>query len=694
MPEKKLAFVLAAPHSGGGKTTVSLALAVALRGLGYTVHGCKCGPDDVDPTFMSQACGSPCLNLDTWLMGEEGVRNVFLRQAKGADAILVEGVMGLLDGRDPSSLAGSTLDVARVLGLPVLLVVNARGLARSIAPLVDGFTRACAAEGVRLAGVIATCTGSKAHARVLGEALEASALPPLLLCLQRNTDLALPSRQLGLVPAEEVSAFDATLQKLGEALPREDVRGLANYILSLPGPCNSVLENERETDASAPGAAEQATEQATEQTPAQSPGQPASAAFAPLVRAKARRLAIARDEAFCFYYEENFRLLQKLGWELVFFSPMRDKNLPGAEGLYLGGGYPEVFVRELSDNEGMCAQIRQAAMEGLPIYAECGGYMYLAKALETPGGVRFPMANVVDGIARMGTSLHSLGYREATFLSPLPFGLDAFSPHGRVVRGHEFHWSGMELAQNLPPLYSMVDRSGTAVTAGVLTGPCDNVQASYLHAYFPSLAFLNARPGTRGTCPREPADKRRHARGHVLVLTGPSSVGKTSLGRALAAELAARHLDHVLVSLDGLLASFRRDNHACFTLEEAEKLGMWSAHAYHCLLLEAARANSLVVCDHVLCGREEWIEDLRKVLDTADLVPVELSCTEETLVLREINRADRPAATEHALAQATAQKQNSLTLPNTIRLSSQEENPGQLCADLIRILVERHILPS
>lgn len=688
MPRRPLAFVLAAPHSGGGKTTVSLALAVALKSLGYTVHGCKCGPDYVDPTFMSQACEHPCLNLDTWLMGEEGVRKVFCHQAEGADIVLVEGVMGLVDGRAPASLAGSTLDVARVLGLPVVLVVRARGLARSIAPLVDGFARACAAEGVRLAGVIATCTGSESHRQVLATTLEDANLPPLLLSLQRNDNLALPSRQLGLVPAEEVVSFAATLQKLGAALPQKDVQAFVDYLQDLPRfetpsrqqawpPCASTPKTAVEHAAAAPGPS-------------------------PLIKASARRLAIARDEAFCFYYEDNFRLFQSLGWELVFFSPMRDKVLPPAEGLYLGGGYPEVFVRELSNNEGMCAQIHRAAMDGLPMYAECGGYMYLARALETPEGESFSLCGVVDGIARMGTSLHSLGYREATFLAPLPFGLDAFSPGGRVVRGHEFHWSGMELSQTFAPLYSLVDRKGETLQEGVLTGPCNNVQASYLHAYFPSLGFLNGRQGSAAKpagapssalSGQKPAGKGSGC-GHVIVLTGPSSVGKTSLGRALARELGARNLDHVLVSLDGLLASFRRDNHACFTLEEAERLGMWSAHSYHCLLKEAARANSLVICDHVLCGRVEWIEDLRSTLSSVSVIPVELSCDEDTLVLREINRVDRPAATAHALAQATAQKKACLTLADTARLSSQRENPRQLCEELIQILVERHIIPA
>ena len=687
MPRTPLAFVLAAPHSGGGKTTASLALAVALGRLGYTVHGCKCGPDYVDPTFMSQACGHPCLNLDTWLMGEEGVRNVFQRQAEGADIVLIEGVMGLLDGRDPESLAGSTLDVARVLGLPVVLVVRARGLARSIAPLVDGFTRACAAESVRLAGVIATCTGSDSHRRVLQGSLEHNNLPPLLLSLQRNDDLALPSRQLGLVPAEEVSSFAATLQRLGEALPQKDVQAFVDYLQGLPQP-----------DDGRPSLQQSATQCADVQ-------KEAATASSPLLKTSPGRLAIARDEAFCFYYEENFRLFQKLGWELIFFSPMRDRDLPAAEALYLGGGYPEVFARELSANKGMCSQIHKAAQEGLPIYAECGGYMYLAKALETPEGDIFPLAGVVDGLARMGTSLHSLGYREATFLTPLPFGLDAFSPDGRVVRGHEFHWSGMELSGNLPPLYSMTDRKGESVTAGVLTGPCNNVQASYLHAYFPSLAFLNGRhktdqapgQGLEESAPlalsRENTGKQaRPSGGHVIVLTGPSSVGKTSLGRALARELGTRNIDHVLISLDGLLASFRRDNHACFTLEEAEKQGMWSAHSYHCLLKEAAKSSSLVICDHVLCGRRDWIEDLRATLGETSVIPVELSCAEETLILREINRTDRPAATEHALVQARAQKNNRLPLAGTTQLSSQEENPLQLCQELMQLLAQRHIL--
>ena len=390
MPRTPLAFVLAAPHSGGGKTTASLALAVALGRLGYTVHGCKCGPDYVDPTFMSQACGHPCLNLDTWLMGEEGVRNVFQRQAEGADIVLIEGVMGLLDGRDPESLAGSTLDVARVLGLPVVLVVRARGLARSIAPLVDGFTRACAAESVRLAGVIATCTGSDSHRRVLQGSLEHNNLPPLLLSLQRNDDLALPSRQLGLVPAEEVSSFAATLQRLGEALPQKDVQTFVDYLQSLPQP-----------DDGSPSLQQSATQCADVQ-------KEAATASSPLLKTSPGRLAIARDEAFCFYAEENFRLFQKLGWELIFFSPMRDRDLPAAEALYLGGGYPEVFARELSANKGMRSQIHKAAQEGLPIYAECGGYMYLAKALETPEGDIFPLAGVVDGLARMGTSLQVL----------------------------------------------------------------------------------------------------------------------------------------------------------------------------------------------------------------------------------------------------------------------------------------------
>ncbi len=699
MPERPLAFVLAAPHSGGGKTTVSLALAVALKRQGLTVHGCKCGPDYVDPTFMSQACGHPCLNVDTWLMGEEGVRAVFARQAEHADVVLVEGVMGLMDGREPGSLTGSTLDVARVLDLPVILVVHARGMAGSIAPLADGFARACSRVGVRLAGIIATCTGSQNHVAALRLALEQAHLPPLLLTLPRREDLALPSRQLGLVPAEEVAHCTATLDRLGALIAAGDLERLTAAVRAA------------RVSARAQAGASLVSCTKPESWPAPEPCT-ALAQQGHCVQAPKKRLAIARDEAFCFYYEENFRLLRELGWETVFFSPLRDTSLPPADALYLGGGYPEVFAARLAANSSMRASLCSAAMEGLPVYAECGGYMYLAQALTQPekgreGDVhRHAMVGLVNGTARMGSRLRSLGYREASFLVPLPFGLDVLlnevphnvpdgAPDGvpdgrRIVRGHEFHWSDMELHEAVTPLYTTVAKDGTTQYEGLVTGPYHNVLASYLHAYFPSLLFLNR----RGQTDRQsaPVSARASGRalawaspGHVLVLSGPSSAGKTSLGREVSRELTPLGIPHVLLSLDTLLSAFVRGNRPCFSLQEAEDAGVWSAHAYHVLLRDTARHN-LVICDHVLCGNAAWCEDLAHTLAGVTVLAVELDCPADRLLAREEQRTDRPGFADHVLAQLQAQRAAPLSLPGSLHLASGTETPQQLCCRLLDLL--------
>lgn len=661
MPDSPLAFVLAAPHSGGGKTTVSLALAVALKRQGLTVHGCKCGPDYVDPTFMSQACGHPCLNVDTWLMGEEGVRSVYARQAEHADVVIVEGVMGLMDGKEPGSLTGSTLDVARVLDLPVILVVRARGLAGSIAPLADGFARACSRVGVRLAGIIATCTGSPNHVTSLRMALEQAHLPPLLLTLPRRDDLALPSRQLGLVPAEEVETCTDTLNKLGTLFSDEDMHSFTDFVR------NFRKEHAQETIL------------------------PSCMKPAAPVKGPKKRLAIARDEAFCFYYEENFRLFRELGWETVFFSPMREAGMPPADALYFGGGYPEVFAAQLAANEGMRRQIHDAAMEGLPVYAECGGYMYLAEALTRPeegGERRHAMAGLVKGTARMGSRLRSLGYREARFLVPLPFGLDNLQESGRIVRGHEFHWSQMELHEKAAPLYTTLAKDGTTLYEGLVTGPYNNVLASYLHAYFPSLVFLNKKDD-KDFAPRPVPAKAWSSPGHVLLLSGPSSAGKTSLGREISRELTARDIPHVLLSLDALLTAFVRDSESCFSLQGAEDMGMWSAHSYHALIRDTARHN-LVICDHVLCGNSAWIQDLETTLSRTAILPVELTCPTDVLLAREQRRTDRPASADHVLAQVRSQNDMPLPFADTISLASGEERPQQLCHRLLGLLEEQY----
>lgn len=440
------AFCLAAPRSGEGKTTVCIALMRALARRGLRVQGFKCGPDYIDPTFHAQASGRASWNLDTWMMGRSGVRTVWNSRAADADAGICEGVMGLFDGRAPGDPAGSTADCACALDIPVVLVFNARGMARSAAALVAGFHLYAARMGVRIVGAIADNAGSARHAAVLRRALEEEGLPPLLGTFPRRGEWRLPERQLGLIPSEEAGMADAWFDSLAEV-------------------AESCIDVDRLLDL----------------TKASRPQAPAPMTPRNVCR---RRMGIAKDKAFCFYYEENERMLTAQGWELVPFSPLADSTLPPAlDALYLGGGYPEVFAGELSDNASMRGAVRLFAERGGEIYAECGGYMYLCAALEITEQVdgteerivSRPMCGVIDATARMGGGVRSLGYREVTMPGGAPFGLER-----NRFRGHEFHWSEIELHRDYPPLYIVHGAAGTE-SVGVAVG---NVRAGYIHVYW------------------------------------------------------------------------------------------------------------------------------------------------------------------------------------------------------------------
>ena len=495
------AFCIAAPRSGEGKTTASIALMRALARRGLRVQGFKCGPDYIDPTFHAQATGLPACNLDTWMMGRDGVRALWDSRAHDADAAVCEGVMGLFDSRDPGDPAGGTADCARALGLPVVLVFNGRGMAGSVAALVAGFQLHAVRMGVRLVGAIANNVGSPRHADILRQALERANLPPLFGALPRREEWRLPERQLGLLPSEEAGTTAAWLDALAEMAEQHlDIDRLL------------ALTTSKRPEAPAP---------------------------LPSENVRPRRMGIAKDKAFCFYYEENERVLRSQGWEPVPFSPLADTALPiGIEALYLGGGYPEVFARELSRNAAMRENIRDFAARGGEIYAECGGYMYLCTTLEASeeaGGTRddrriWPMCGVIDATARMGGRIRSLGYREASMLSGAPFGL-----RHETFRGHEFHWSDIELHRDYPPLYEVRTRSGVE-KAGVAFG---NVRAGYVHLYWGNeghaeegQAPKSGKTSSEGFSSPRPTSPS----GQVILLNGPSSAGKTTLSQASAAE--------------------------------------------------------------------------------------------------------------------------------------------------------------
>ena len=441
-------ILLAGTQSGAGKTTVSLALMAALARRGLKVQGYKVGPDFIDPGHHRLATGRPSHNLDGWMLSDAENRAIFGRYAAGADVAVVEGVMGLYDGFDPASDKGSSAETARLLGLPVALLANTKAMARSLAPLAKGF--ADFGPGIAWAGLIANQAGSKSHVDILARAMKSAPEMPFLGGLVRRPEIALPERHLGLITAEEGGFGPDALAALADWL--EEGLDLGALLAGLP-----------DLDALLPGDEPKAE---------------------PVVR-----LGVAKDQAFCFYYEENLRRLKAAGAELVFFSPLEDKKLPsGLGGLYLGGGYPELFAEKLAGNESLRKEIAALCREGFPVYAECGGMMFLGRELMDTDGWQWPMAGVLPVSFRMLPRLRSLGYREVTFTSGNQLG-----PKGAKARGHEFHYSEVTRADesSLGDSYQVVGRKGSSPTSRAYQ--INNVLASYLHLHFGSNPGLAPR---------------------------------------------------------------------------------------------------------------------------------------------------------------------------------------------------------
>ena len=428
-------LLVAAPASGSGKTTVSMTLCAALRTRGLAVRACKVGPDYIDPSHLSRASGRPAPNLDSFFLDESALRVRFAAVSRAADVVIVEGVMGLFDGRDSLGKEASSAHLAKLLGLPVILVVDASAMAGSIAALAKGF--ATFDPDVRLAGVIANRVGGARHTDILRAALTAVDLP-LLGYLTRDPALELPSRHLGLHLAHEKSLDVGALRAASRQL---DIDGLLEVARNAP--------------------ALRATPPAT-----------------PAPSAKRVRLGVAKDEAFCFYYEENLEALERAGAELCFFSPLHDDGLPERlGGLYLGGGYPELFAAQLSRNGAVRRAIRDFA--GV-IYAECGGRMYLSEALICEGE-RHPMVGKIPGTAVMSDPPRlTLGYRHLRAAKSTPV-----VGAGAVVKGHEFHYS--RHVDTTDDLFESLD-------SGRREGYADaRVHASYVHLYFPAAPDLAPR---------------------------------------------------------------------------------------------------------------------------------------------------------------------------------------------------------
>ena len=417
--------VVAGTSSGAGKTTVACGLIGALRARGLRVQGFKVGPDYIDPSYHALAAGRPGRNLDAFLSGPELIAPLARHGGAGADVAVVEGVMGLFDGASGRGELASTAHVAKLLRAPVVLVVDASAMARSAAAIVHGF-RTFDPE-LEVAGVVFNRVGSDHHEQLLREAVDL----PVLGVLRRDERIAAPERHLGLVPAGERegvtrAALDALADVAARSVDLDAVLALGRNAPTLDGP-------------------------------AWDPGAPVVAGA---------RIAIARGPAFSFHYEENLELLRAAGAELAPFDPLADEALPESAGaLVLAGGFPEVFGEELEAN----ARLRSAigAFDG-PILAECGGLLFLLDELDGHA-----MCGVVPGRGRMAGRL-TLGYREATAVTGTPW-LDP----GMSVRGHEFHYSSVEL-DDADPAWRLRS-GGVQRDEGCVRG---GVQASYLHTHW------------------------------------------------------------------------------------------------------------------------------------------------------------------------------------------------------------------
>ena len=431
-------LVIGGAASGIGKTSIMVGLARALRDQGLNLAVFKCGPDYLDPTYHARAAGRSCHNLDGWMMGRQAVLDTFCRASADADLALIEGMMGLFDGASAVSDEGSTAEIAKWLSAPVILVVDASGIARTLAAIVRGFTEFDAA--VRIAGVLCNRLGSQGHLDLLRDSLRQ---PPVLGGLPSDPALVVPERHLGLRTADESAVPDSILGRLGEAIGRW---------------CN--LPAIIETANAAPQL--ECEPSLTEQ----------------MVPTKCR-IGIAFDEAFHFYYEYNLALLRSLGADLVYFSPISDHEMPDVDGVYIGGGYPELHAEALTANRSMREQLAGFAAAGGAVYAECGGLMYLSSGITTLEKQYFPMTGVIPGQTIMHERLQALGYVEVETETDSVIG-----PPGLRFRGHQFRYSDFKPLAELKAVYRMTRHYDRRVMPEGYR--LKNVLASYIHAHWAS----------------------------------------------------------------------------------------------------------------------------------------------------------------------------------------------------------------
>ena len=455
-----MAIIIAGERSGVGKTTVTLALLAAIqsrsRSTKSPVQSFKVGPDYIDPMFHSYITGLPCRNLDPVLTSESYVKSCFAKHCQNAEYALIEGVMGLFDGATGKDDTASTAHIARLLNIPVILILNCASTSRSIAAIAHGYRTFD--PRIHIAGVVLNRVGSDRHLELLTQALEPLNLP-IVGVLRRQDNISIPDRHLGLVPTAEMSDLDGIIERLaylGETC--FDWEKLLPLMESPHPPAPSPMGRWGE------------------EILLPSPHGRGS-------RGEGLRIAIAQDRAFSFYYADNLDLFREMDAELIPWSPISDHGLPeNIQGLYFGGGFPEVFANELAENKTARESVHNAIKSGIPTYAECGGLMYLCDRIVDFQEQSFPMVNIFPTAAKMGKRL-TLGYRQAIALQDSPL-----MKKGDRIWGHEFHRSSLtEICDR--PLYSLqgYDSHLHYPSEGWQE---DQVHAAYTHLHFGAQTYL------------------------------------------------------------------------------------------------------------------------------------------------------------------------------------------------------------
>ncbi len=425
--------MIAAPSSNSGKTTVTVGIMLALKNLGYSVQPFKVGPDYIDPGFHTYVTGNKSRNLDTVMGNKNIVREIFVKNSTGKDISIVEGVMGLFDGKSANSIRGSSFEISLLLNIPVILVIDISAMARSVTAIIHGFKNID--RRINLKGVILNRAGSDYHCRLVREAVEKINHVKVLGCIKNDDKLKINSRHLGLIPFVEDKLNGDYFSELNRVI---------NNSINL----NEIIKISK--TGSTAGTSK----------PVIYSG----------IRNKKVRIGIAYNRAFNFYYEENIEILKKYGAEIIYFDPIMDAELPDVDGIYIGGGFPEIYAGELSGNRGMLNDIKNKIENYMPVFAECGGYIYLCSNINY-GEKLYPMVNVIPANVYMNKL--TIGYRD------IQSNYDSYLlKKGQKIRGHEFHYTGIEYFEENNKPYKFNDKTDGFYYKNTIAG--------YVHMYFPS----------------------------------------------------------------------------------------------------------------------------------------------------------------------------------------------------------------